>query len=360
MVYAANTILIIIYHSVLNLIPNLSRRKKDRIFLALSSIQIVLIVGTRNFKVGRDTINFFRMFQRISNYKTLTDYEFNLIEPLYAILNFIVGKITGSYLIFNILIASFTMLFLSMAIYKLSNNVFWSVYIFISCCFFYQMMNQFRQLLAMSITLYAFSFLVEKKTRKYILWILVATLIHKSAFIMVILVPLLKIRYSKKMMIQYAFITVAGLLFSDIIVKVIRLTPYRVYLGSSFDKHFELSAILNLIVRTCMFAFVCFFYQKYKTKEHQFNIDLIYHLITWNLVFQVITVQFMLFGRLTSYFFYGYFLLIPNVLENCFEKIFNRRFIKTTLFIMLLIYQLVYYTYTKSSYGVASYSNYFF
>lgn len=59
-------------------------------------------------------------------------------------------------------------------------------------------MNVIRQYLAIAILLYAYKYLIENNTRKYIVWCLVASFIHISALLMLVLPLLIKMNIRKR------------------------------------------------------------------------------------------------------------------------------------------------------------------
>lgn len=62
-------------------------------------------------------------------------------------------------------------------------------------------------------------------------------------------------------------------------------------------------------------------------------------------LFQVCAVRFSIFGRVTTYFFVAYILLIPKVLQ-VFQRKFvreNRRVVRVAFILVCFVYQMVYY-----------------
>ena len=153
MIYIANVLLPFLYYLILKLI-SLKKDDKKKIFLFLCSIQIILIVGTRSYSTGIDTPVYYYRFLQMKNVSHFFEIFIFGFEPFYTLLNYIIGVLGLEFMWVNIIVASLTMYFLSKTILESGCNELWSIYLYISTCIFYQMMNQHRQTLAMAIILH--------------------------------------------------------------------------------------------------------------------------------------------------------------------------------------------------------------
>lgn len=353
MVYLINIVLIIIW-GILGW--SIKDKKISKLLVCImSSIQMVFIVGFRD-NVGADFKNYVSIFESINKFSALS-ISLDRIEPGYFLLNKIIGIVFGNFsVILNFVVALLTIFFVVKIIYEKSYNCFISIYLFISFCLFYSIMNQSRQGLAISIALYSIRYLVNDKRVKCCITILIAASIHYSALIMLLLPLIYKSEINFKTIKRYIFISIIGLLNINIIMNLFQYTKYSVYLGSKYDINQGNSVIINLFFRLIL-LFIVLYFKKNLSKNLYLNT--LYHMVILCTVFQVLAVKSSLFARITTYFFISYILLIPEVIGS----IKNKRLRVLAYFFVIIgfaIYHYVYFTLMKVGLGVQNYSNVFF
>lgn len=339
MVHLVNTILICVYGIFIRLLK-LSPSKKSVLFLTLSSIQITLIVGTRTVVSGVDTIAYYYFFERIYTSRPPFAYFSSNFEPLYVLLAWSIKWLGGSFMALNIAMAALTMLFLSMGIYRLSRSPFFSIYLFVCFCLMNQMMNQYRQVLAFAIVLYAYSYLDKKDVLRYIFWIAVASGFHISALVVLPLILVQNIPITKQTVIRYIGLTAIAWLAFESLMYLLTFTPYAVYLRSIYNEAAVRSTILNLGVRVCMLIFAAVFYKRLKCMRP--DIDVFYHMIILCTIIQLLTTRSAIFGRITTYFFLAYMVIIPEIVKDGYKKRGNRMIANSALFTLFTVWQYVY------------------
>lgn len=355
MIYLINIVLIFVYWGFAKLLP-IAKNKKEIVFLIACSIQISLIAGTRTINTGTDTVVYFNFFQRTLYVESVRDI-LGSFEPFYSLLCWTVGKMGLNFLWLNTIMAALTMYFYSKAVYRMSSNVYLSMILYVFCCMFYQMMNQYRQMLAMAIVLYAISLLQYGMVRRYTVWILTAALFHYSALVALILIPLAKVDIKKRTIEIYSIVILGFPLVQRALFGIIAFTPYARYVGRSYERHMQMSTVYNLAVRV-MLLIGCLFFLR-KIKEHSTNccINITYHMIFICTVIQMMTTQSSLFGRITTYFFYAYFILIPEIATYGFAKQNNK---KIAMFVVVILFALYHWIYTSNANIVPDYSSYLF
>lgn len=127
------------------------------------------IYNFNNFSVD---INIFDIFKSDSDQKG------------YDILVYIFKKyISKDYSFFFFALAIFQGLTVVKLYYKYSCNFFMSVYLFIASTSFTWMMNGIRQFISVCLILYFFDCIIERKFWKFIVVLIIATLIHQTAIL---------------------------------------------------------------------------------------------------------------------------------------------------------------------------------
>ena len=145
-----------------------------------------VLIGSRQSSVGVDTINYWRGYLDIDNViETQGFFNASKNEILFFIIKFLCHLIWIDNPIPFLLINAFiTLLFLFLALDRLRNKYSMPFAIFIFYSFFgMQMLNQMRQLVAVSIVLYAVTYLLERRKGIASIWILIASLYHFTALI---------------------------------------------------------------------------------------------------------------------------------------------------------------------------------
>ena len=159
-------------------------------------IFLTLFAGLR-FNVGADYLSYEYLFNMIkSNQQTR-------MEPLYWFLN----KISPNYVVLCIII-TFLSLYL---IFKFINyldkkNFYFILFGYVSIYYLQWNMSTVRQGLAISVFLYSTIFLFEKRYEKYLFFVLLGGLFHKSLFLAIFLYPIFKYKIKDKYLIIIFFI----------------------------------------------------------------------------------------------------------------------------------------------------------
>ena len=204
------------------------------------------------------------------------------------------------------------------------------------------MLNQYRQILALAIVLYAITYLLDGNKKAFLIWVVLAAGFHKSSLVTIPLVFLSNIKIAPRIVWLYVLSAVGLWFLNDLLFYLISLTPYGVYVGSAYDQSFLLSTILNLGVRICVLVFCCVFHKRLVSIRP--NIDFFYHLALICTVLQVLTVKSALYGRVTTYFFAGYLILLPEIVANGCSTRRNKLVVNIGLYLVLLAWHIVYYT----------------
>ena len=343
--------------------------KKSHIFFYILCLVFTVISAIR-YNVGTDYINPYANVLLWLKNGAIYNYEL-----LFLWLNKII-------IFFNVNVVTLMMICSAITIPLffnfIKNNVsekywFYSVFLFIASTIYFATMNVVRQYLAISILLFGYEFIKEKKYFRYAICCLVAINIHTSSLI-AILVSVLYIlirnkKYDKLMFIVY--LSTIIFMFIDIrnFVKILEpIIPNRYvsYLNSHFFMDRNISAIFKTIIPNIIFLIMYFKQENIRKSNKMFN----YLIFMW---FTYVCISNCFYGinvfiRLGWYFEY-YLLLIISMLLEYFEKndfeIMNYKiknfsklmfFIITVYFIFLVIYSI----YLKGGHGVLPYQTFFF
>ncbi|PCE67628.1 EpsG family protein [Salinivibrio sp. YCSC6] len=215
-------------------------KDKPKIIVFVTTL-LVLVYGFR-YQVGVDWFNYINVYNRNILYGNI--YEFTTIEVGYKLLN-IIAYYIGEGIITVILLSTILFFYFTFKpVQKLDLNPFYFLAIVAPYHLVMSGMNYTRQAVALSLFLYALSFLINKQKIKFLIAIFVAGSFHISALCFI---PLLFIDGKKR----YIFIPL--IVTSPLIINIM-LNYYSQYVESSMDSAGLYLRALYLIVPTFLFS----------------------------------------------------------------------------------------------------------
>ena len=158
-----------------------SKRKKT-IYLLLTFSVFVLVSGLRSYSVGTDTLGYYDIFNRLGTFGIEQFRQTYNIEIGYIYLNLGIHNLFGNFQILLFVIAIIINFSFARLIYKHSDNVVLSTFIY-AAFIFPRTLNIMRQYLAIALIIIALEMLIERKLMWFLLLIVVASLFHVSALI---------------------------------------------------------------------------------------------------------------------------------------------------------------------------------
>lgn len=311
---------------------NIKKIYKQIIFVFV--LMFALYCGCVNFPFSTDyyvykgyydyapeTINF-----EINN--DLTDYGFvwlNMIIKYYG------GSLNDVYFVicFIIVLIYFIM------IKKFTPYIFCAWYLLFARFFELQNIVQIRQGLAIVIMLYALKYIYEKSIIKYIIFIILASLIHKTLIVALILYPLSKIDWNKKnvavvivLSIILYIIPITNIVFNLFLPIIgIEILKYDIYQNTVYA---ESASLLGNISRLFIGIFLIYFLLKVKEKLY-YNIFLT--MILLGIVIMSAFSDFaILSGRLANIFFIAF-----SFAPVCFFDLIKKKKDKLLIMIMYIL-----------------------
>lgn len=244
-------------------------------FIMITIIVIfpALLIGLRAHDLGYDTTNYVTSFLNIQYNFSLYNVFYEIFggEPLYHLFRYLTFIIfNGNPTVFLFLMAFLTLYIFILGLDKWIDKISISLALFTYYALFgLQLLNQSRQLFALSILFYGFYYLANKKYWKYFLIVIIATSIHFSAIIGIFF-PLLNFKennfYSlkKRMFLLSLFILPVLMYPIFTIIKYIIPESYSSYLINISYDGIGLGLILTLIP---VFLPIIIYYPFLKKKE---------------------------------------------------------------------------------------------
>ena len=263
-----NYLIYIVVIFILFICSYFDRVDKRSIWGVLSYTLLILLAIFR-YGVGDDYFTYMTYFTESSTIDRYILFT-SSFEPISYLLLSISRNFFFSPWLYFALFSCFTMLFIkkSAKVWKLPLAMVLLFYVLSS--YYFMSFNQIRQALAMSVVLFSTKYILETQFLKYIMWIVIAAMIHNSAIVFVLIYPLVQVNLSKK---SYLFIWVGTIIFSSVVESFMLTILSRVeglsilhYLQDSSFLVKNNFAILKYIIPNIIFLISVIFIHKFKDK----------------------------------------------------------------------------------------------
>ena len=286
-------ITVILGSTFLSHLAYLKKFKKFKKIIIFLTIFIMAIIAGIRYEVGSDWFQYYSGPELIGNGQYLRDFDKGSYEIGYIILCKIIYllDLNGSVLLFVYAFLTYYFLFKTIDRYSAYINV--PITIFMYGCFYYLVsFNITRQALAISLAMYAISFLdiehykkCENKNEsmvkkfqhnlKFFVWCFIAFLFHQSAIIAILALPICLLMRKKNTIRNFALIIVAFFVynFREFTQLAVQLTG-----SDSFQWYFigvvgEQGSWIKYILRYLpILIFFWFFYKKTQENHKIFDI----------------------------------------------------------------------------------------
>lgn len=320
-------ILLIVSYLVLSLLEFVSNmdklKKKKFVKFAYGGgllFPIWLIVSFRDVTVGNDTNMYEYLYEQFTSESLLVSFVFQRLEKGFITFCWLLGQIGLDFHGFLLVISSIICVSFAIFIVRYSKNWAFSWFLFITLLFLPRSMNICREMMAVSLSLYAFHLLLSHKIKTFILCALLLTLIHKSAILLLLVVILLKL---KSPTLRLIFVVVSGFILAFVFEPVMSMfisfndEKYQ-YLADS--KYTEVDGgtakFFNLLF--AVFAYLSMMIIPYFRKTHKY----IYQADVWRcialcaIILNIGGLNFGLADRASLYYISAYLILLPNAVMS--------------------------------------------
>ena len=299
------------------------------IWIAFTGILLTSILGLRGVNIGIDTGAYRESFENALNRDAFSD---STIEPGWQSLAKIMRFIFPSSELFVFIISAITVYLIIKTIwkYRISINIFLALLFYVGL-YYFQAMNLMRIYLAMSILIFFFHYLLEGKYVKYIIIVLMTTMLHLSSIVMLLPVAMLWLYQRSKLLAVFAFflLMVSLINFSIVFGDYIAIARYADY-ASGNESSRQVGVMLFFDYLPC-FAMIIY---AIKNKLSNQWTDLLVSFTLVAFLMRFIAYFITIAGRLGIHFAILYLLLLPYFVNHM--RLHHRRLYPITLFLLIL------------------------
>lgn len=310
-VYIFEILFVLFAGALLNL-----KKISKKTFLTLSFLTMALVLGLRGETVGEDTAHYIDVFVRTNyiSWKTLftsgTDIVYDTIwgvdrsmETGYLLLNKVVGVFTSNPQWMLIIVAFLTCYLLAKFVYDNCANVFFPIYIILCESLYMQSFNLARQILAIAIGLQAYTLLKENRahsTIKAVVTVIVGFLFHKSALVLLLLIPLWRIKDNRKAM---KYILIGSALTPFLITVFSKIISFIIprYAGYFENNYWEANVGGIALLWIVEYLMVLYIFRHYKNEDGK-EIFIAAACTAIYISFELVGLKLTAFTRIALYF----------------------------------------------------------
>lgn len=262
-------------------------------------------------------------------------------EVGFNFLNKFIGFFTTDYQWLFFVTSFIILLFIYKAIWDNSEDVLQSVLlIYVGQSYFYSM-NMVRQSIAISIILYSYKFLKDKKYIKLLICIVCASLFHSSALVLIPIfaISMLNISILKKIIIFIILFALQPVFYKALIL-LLGYTKYGWYYTEGLFK--EGISIL-LVLQNIIILVLDFYYQKIYSRKITKEYKILSNINFIGVCLMILSCNIPLVFRIIRYCTIFQILLIPKLL-NLSDNDVNKKIFGSCLFLFLtvcMIYQII-------------------
>lgn len=296
--------------------------KNRKLYSILVCIIFTLIIGLRHYSIGVDTPVYVSIFNRIVS-SGLENYRTTWIETGFLYFYSIIGMISKDYSIMLLIISFLTNFAICKYIEKYSNNMCVSFMLIILTRIFFSEMNIIRQYLSVAVVLLAIPLIEKKKFIKFLLYILVASLFHKSSWALFFVYFLYNINISNK--VKIITIIISLMIYNFYYSFFIKITSlfggtYMYYVDNFIESN-KLGSIITFIINLII-LFVIEIIRSNKTIAEKIDKkDNFFYNCHFVLTFlSFLAIKMNILGRITIFFQVITTVALPNYINMLSNK----------------------------------------
>lgn len=224
-VYIALLVLIPLLSVLLR--PNSHKGGKYKAFYCLSvGLFFMFIPAFRGINVGLDTYSYWEMFNEV-NKPILQVFSELRHEPLYLLLTIMCNRL-GNFILLQVIVSFIYIFFVTRMIKNYSSICWVSFLFFFVYGFYYMAFNEMRQAVATGFCCFAIEYILKGDRIRYLVMVVVASLFHYSALILITFAffkkaPQVKVIHLGIIAALYGVMTTAAYLFLDTMNNILPL-----------------------------------------------------------------------------------------------------------------------------------------
>ena len=317
-------------------------KRYNKLFYWILLIYLICVSGFR-YGVGTDYWNYTEMY---TDWVKESDTLEGISDVGFYILIRILQSITTNPQILFFVTSVIINLCIICTIRRYSSKFELSTYFYITTFVYYATFNAVRQTLAIAIVFAGTKYLLERDWKKYIIIVLLCSLIHQSILIMIPVYFIVNHEFMSKVNIYICLAFLAAFVFyNGFLESLFNMLQGSNYAGyqDEMTASGEGANVLRFLVQLVPIALV-FFYNKLIIKDDDQEFNIMMNMSLLGMLFMLLSLRHWLFARLTTIFNLYYVFTLPKILDASSDKQMRR----LLCFIMMICYFMFTYILLKS------------
>lgn len=320
--------------------------KPNKILVLGALLSLVLISGLRT-NIG-DTYFYAHIYEQ---FDFTWDYVLSQKDIGFGIFQMILKHYSDDPQIMIFTTALITNVLIVTILYNYSRIFEISMYVYITGGLFLVSMNGIRQVLAAAIAFTGIKFLMEGNWKRYFLIILLASIFHQSALILIPLYFMVRFKAWSKITIALVLLSIVIVIgysqFSSLLFSAIQETQYGGYQNFNEGGASSIRVVVSAVP-------LCIAYIGRDNMREIFpKSDIVVNMTLLGFIFMVIATQNWIFARFSIYFSLYQLILISWII-----KLFKEKDRKLIYYGILVFYFIYYYYESVISLNIIYQSNY--
>ena len=271
----------------------------------------------------------------LNNYKTIQGLSYHSLfdlllsgngkDMVYSIVAKTASSLGISFFVYINIIFLFYIVIISWFICKYSSNIYMSFVLLVVFGHYYFALTAIRQSIAVAFLLLAFDALSEKKEKRFLIYVAIASLFHLSAISFLLALLLRKLKISKKYILCIPFIFIISQVSGILILRwMVRFLPDQ-YAGYS-----ERTVTLNLssFIIISVIVFFCLLLSRGYENDENIGFGLILILVSL-FAYGYANSMFAEMFRIGHYYSFYVVITVPNAFDTLILKYKRDRFFVT-------------------------------
>lgn len=276
-------------------------------------IILIVIAANRNFNVGRDLVNYIPRFQNISHVsswhemKTLADsYSFELGFVIVCKILSCLGNEAQVFIIASSIIVGLGFLLVS----KYSKMPITMMMMFFCFGIWGSSLNVIRQFIALTLLVFSIRFIEKQEIGKFIITVLMATTIHSTSILFIVMYFFHIKPINKKFMYRFLSICLVMILIGNRLIELlVSKTSFAWYLNKN-DGSGQSTLILLMTI------FVGGYLIKGKIEKIDSNYNIWFGAIVLAIILNIFALRWGIFARAMKFFLPFIMILITDIMYS--------------------------------------------
>ena len=342
--YIINLGLIFIIYIFMNIFPV---KDKKKWFIRISFIEMFIFLAIRDVNVGPDCKVYIQIWNYISQLKfsELSSVDW---EPLFLVFNKIISLYTSNSQIYIICTSFLALIGPYFLIKRYSKVPLYSIFLLITLQFFSYYIFTIRQSIAITILTFAIKYIKERKFFKFFIIVFLATLVHKSSILFLLMYFICNIKFTNKRLGIVFCVYIILFMIKDFILDVVLNFIYSEYINTSVSGEGHMLLLLMVVMFIIMFLIIRFEKMEilHKDEDQTLSIENIcINLFLFTIGLQILSISRNIVARVVTDYYLYIILLIPCILDKV-KKDKNRKI----YYAIYSIICLAFYAYTLYGY----------